>query len=97
MAASSIARPGTNHGPCLPGACKHRDCAQMHALASTPCPLCSKPIGYETPFYDDRSNHGLGLVHAVCLEVQVERERAAKPDQGAQPWPFPPFTPGARS
>ena len=68
MAASTIAAPGTEYGPCLPqrtrrravpgGApvvltCAHVDCAESRMLASSVCRLCSDTIGYDVRFYRD--------------------------------------------
>lgn len=75
MSASTLRAPGAKYGPCE-RPCSHMDCEASRKMAAAVCPLCAKPIGWDTRFYDDRSNHGLGLVHALCLEEQVEREQA---------------------
>lgn len=69
MAASTIANPGTAYGPCQPD-CAHTDCAQLRTIATTSCPLCGHPIGYDRPFYNEAD---LGFVHALCLETQEEK------------------------
>jgi len=67
MAAGTLPRPGSKFGPCANN-CSHIDCAKTHEMAETKCRICGKPIGYETPFY----NEG-GLVHASCYEDEIEK------------------------
>lgn len=51
MAASAgIPAIGTDLGPCE-GVCEHTDCAANRREANASCAICSKPIGYETRFY----------------------------------------------
>lgn len=74
MTAGILPGPGTKLGPCLKGACKHRDCAMTHEDAERICHHCRKPIGFDTRFYQDGP---AVLVHAVCEEVAIEREQRA--------------------
>ena len=79
MAAGALSPPGSEAGPCLLEAgqevCPHFDCKLTRADAAAPCQICSKPIGYETRFYLAPEAIGRQLVHAVCLEKQVEKEK----------------------
>jgi len=77
MAAGILPKPGTKVGPCAKS-CKHIDCAETRTMAARVCPICEKPIGYDTRFYQ----HGTleELTHAVCLEDEVDRE--ARNDSG---------------
>lgn len=78
MAAGMLAPPGSEAGPCLfetgHDVCTHFDCKLTRADAAAPCQLCSKAIGYETRFYLAPGAIGRQLVHAVCLEKQIEKE-----------------------
>lgn len=81
MAAGKLPAPGSKIkvngkwqwiGPCV-AVCKHKDCNETRSMANAICPHCSKPIGYETRFYDERSNISIApehraLVHAGCVE-----------------------------
>lgn len=73
MAAATLSTPGTQFGPCA-DPCQHSDCASTRMIAQTVCPFCEKPIGFETPFYNDN-----GYVHASCLEDAVEQEGSTHP------------------
>lgn len=49
-------------------------------MAELPCRICRKPIGYDDGTYHSRfyqeSSHGhMVLVHADCLEDEVEAQR----------------------
>jgi hypothetical protein len=74
MAAISLAKPGSKHGPCAVS-CAHRDCASTRRMAESVCRFCSKKIGYETRFYGDPDDESK-YVHAVCLEDAITKERA---------------------
>jgi hypothetical protein len=79
MAAGSIPKPGSKYGPCM-SACRHCDCKQYRKDAATICPLCKKPIGYDTSFYDDRGSISIddflrALVHAECSEIFSQERR----------------------
>lgn len=66
MTAMTVLAPGTErteHGPC-DDACTHADCAFDRETAETPCQMCKKPIGYDTPFYW----HDPGFVHKDCFK-----------------------------
>lgn len=74
MAAGSLPKPGTKYGPCKSD-CEHRDCAETRHMAAENCGICDTPIGYDVRFYDERGRDGRNLVHAVCLEDEVEQQR----------------------
>jgi hypothetical protein len=58
-------------------ACSHTDCAQTRQMAEAMCHYCSKPIGYDTPFYDVSPPGQPGgpmhwrLAHASCHEDAI--------------------------
>ena len=69
MSASMLSPPGTIYGPCnYP--CVHKDCAATRSMAKSLCRICGKPIGYGTRYY---SEQGDTLVHANCLEKEIEK------------------------
>ena len=72
MSAGRLPAPGTKFGPCIP-TCKHVDCAATREDATATCRFCLEPIGYECRFYREAS--GTKLVHALCLEDDVEHSR----------------------
>ena len=72
MAASALPAPGSEYGPCAEP-CAHTDCAHTRGMAAAVCPLCEKPIGYERRFYNEGEPGGFDLVHALCLEDDLER------------------------
>lgn len=79
MASGTLQPPGSKYGPCF-DACEHRDCAETRRMAELPCRICRKPIGYDDGTYHSRfyqeSSHGhMVLVHADCLEDEVEAQR----------------------
>lgn len=76
MAAGVLPKPGSKYGPCKKQSCGHLDCVEQRKMAVTKCVICDIPIGYEKRFYDERER---GLVHAVCLEEEIEKARS-KPD-----------------
>jgi hypothetical protein len=83
MAAGRLAAPGSQYGPCIEK-CAHIDCNQTRADADAECPICRKPIGYDTRFYQFRWTSPGGapfdaLGHAVCVEDHYEQERATAP------------------
>lgn len=71
MAAGTLARPGTEYGPCA-GECNHKDCAETRRMAETECHYCQTRIGYDRRFYQEPDDR---LVHASCLEDNIEKER----------------------
>lgn len=76
MAAGTLPAPGTRYGPCK-GDCRHTDCAATRAEAASICRICGSAIGYERRYYKDPDAAAVGpLVHAACLEDQIERQRA---------------------
>jgi len=54
-----------NEAPAYPLAQQPLDYVQL-------CPLCQEPLA-DAPTFDDRSNHGLGMVHVHCMENQEDR------------------------
>ena len=83
MAAGIFQSPGTKYGPCK-GRCSHADCAELRKAASVLCRICTKPIGYDTPYYDETFVTKVTpmservLVHADCLHTEFEKEQEAK-------------------
>ena len=84
MAASKLAEPGTEYGPCkqpYSSPCGHSDCAAVRKMAEATCRICNVPIGYGLRFYGEQTHPegGSMYVHAVCLEEEVEGEAPAIP------------------
>jgi hypothetical protein len=78
MAAGVLSKPGSKHGPCKKAPCKHTDCAYTRTIAGKSCRICTKPIGYGARFYQESSGLSVAesaFVHAVCAEVEAERNR----------------------
>ena len=50
----------------------HIDCKQNRTDAATGCRICYVEIGYERGFYREAGGR---LVHASCLEDEVERQQ----------------------
>jgi hypothetical protein len=74
MAAARLAAPGSTYGPCQP-TCEHIDCAETRKMADAACRFCGRTIGFDVRFYSDpESMTGRGLVHARCLEDDVEKK-----------------------
>ena len=73
---------GSEFSPCPKGDCKHVDCAATHERARRVCKYCLRPIGWDVRFYDVRDAQGDEpgdkdhSVHAVCEEVEIEREQS---------------------
>lgn len=90
MAFSSIAKPGSNRGPC-DFECAHRDCAELHAIASERCALCGDPIGFERNFC--KRPEGIEsprpYVHFCCAEIWAENKFARR-DEAPLVKPQPP-------
>jgi len=63
MAPGTLPRPGTTYGPCE-GTCAHTDCAATRRMATSACPHCGQPIGYDALFYMTDA----GTAHARCEE-----------------------------
>ncbi|MES2155442.1 MAG: hypothetical protein V4510_09940 [bacterium] len=62
MSAITVPIPGTEYlCDCL---CRHKDCAQHHADAAALCFICSKRIGYATPWLKQEN----GPVHFDCAD-----------------------------
>jgi hypothetical protein len=73
MAYSVLSPIGSPGGPCEDPRCGHTDCAWTRTVAVSPCRLCGKPIGYETPFNRERQDDGSEtFVHFACLWDEVE-------------------------
>lgn len=76
MAAIAIPAPGTRLGPCV-RKCKHADCASQRRMAASACRMCDERIGYDRRFYQDPEAPPVlhALIHAECLEANLDRER----------------------
>lgn len=70
MAAGTLPKPGSTYGPCA-GECKHLDCKETREMAAAPCIFCHKPIGYDTPFFQELGERR--YTHAVCLYNAEEK------------------------
>jgi len=71
--------PGTEYGPC-DKPCKHIDCTRSRLDSMRPCRICGQPIGYENRVYfegDATRVLNTAIVHADCLEREVEMEKVA--------------------
>jgi hypothetical protein len=79
MAASYMAAPGTEAGPCLQE-CQHTDCRQTRQWAEALCFYCEAPIGYETGFYSQPASAGgpFPLSHSVCYQEEINNVNASK-------------------
>lgn len=77
MGYAVLPAPGTKLGPCEPR-CQHRDCLDNRRLAESPCAICSKPIGYDTPFFSAKPGQAEPLVHADCEYNRLDAEAQAK-------------------
>lgn len=90
MASSTLPEPGTKYGPCPSQRggsgvvlnCAHKDCAEMRLVAASVCLICGQAIGYGADYYRDPDTDGaVGVdrrwLHALCLELKIERERKA--------------------
>lgn len=79
MAAGRFPQPGSQYGPCADEGCGHKDCNETRKMALMRCKYCGKVIGYDRRFYILRTEKpGEGeLVHALCHEDAIEKERAA--------------------
>lgn len=73
MAAGTLSKPGTKHGPCETN-CKHVDCRQTKADALVACRFCGKPIGFEKPF--NRARFDGSLAHESCMYEALDRNDA---------------------
>ncbi|MCE5280804.1 MAG: hypothetical protein LLG93_01775 [Deltaproteobacteria bacterium] len=82
MAPGVLPKPGTKLGPCSTP-CVHRDCEAVRTTASSICPGCKKPIGYDRAYYQVEADDTwvppgtAGPWHAACLEDQYEKHRQA--------------------
>lgn len=78
MAASYLAAPGTDAGPCAEE-CQHTDCAETRQWAAQPCFYCQEAIGYERGFYSQPRSAGgpFPLSHSTCYQEELERRRSA--------------------
>lgn len=74
MAAGTLPPPGTGFGPCATP-CQHKDCAATRTMAAAVCGYCSEPIGYDRRFYVEGDDRLRDLVHASCLEDDIDRVR----------------------
>ena len=64
MAAVALSEPGSDFGPCLDVNCGHVGCVEDRGLAAQRCTICTEPIGYGRPFYQEDSWRK--LTHQVC-------------------------------
>ena len=87
MAASSIATPGSEYGPCVDRLCGHADCEANRQAAECICRICNQPIGYDTKYYDEWYDHENARsedryaygVHFLCFHNEIaERNANAK-------------------
>ena len=78
MAAGFLPERGNPYAPCEP-TCEHTDCASLRKDIESACRLCGEQIGYGARIYRDpeRDDPHI-LVHADCLEDQIEAERKAR-------------------
>ncbi len=68
MAAGSLAKPGTEYGPCL-DECSHTDCAATRRHAAAECVHCGVAIGYDFRFFNvtpDSEPSWSKLAHMHC-------------------------------
>lgn len=77
MAASFLPEPGSQRGPCA-AECKHIDCGVTRRMAAEVCSYCSRPIGYETRFYNAENISDGILVHADCYEDAIDAIEATR-------------------
>ena len=78
MAFGVLPEKGSRYAPCEPS-CEHRDCASTRRMAEGSCRLCGKQVGYGARVYQDPETDDVYvLVHANCLEDEIDRERAAR-------------------
>lgn len=78
MAAASLAKPGSEHGPCLTK-CSHTDCASTRGLAAQECVWCGVEIGYDFRFFNvtpDGEPAWSRLAHMHCELLGAEGYRA---------------------
>lgn len=85
MAAGILPKPGSEY--LCRGKCEHIDCNHIRQDAAAVCRICQKPIGFEKRFYRDTDpqGHETGqLVHALCLEIEIENEAKARLDKSLE-------------
>jgi hypothetical protein len=77
MAFSQIQKPGSSFGPCGTE-CQHKDCNELHALASSKCAICGDAIGFERNFCNrlDSIESPHAHVHYACAEDWVAQSYA---------------------
>jgi hypothetical protein len=88
MAAGAISSPGSHAWSTCAVQCYHRDCHLNRVITASPCKICTKPIGWDTRFYDQRTPEErladekleagvtAGFVHADCAEDLAELSRS---------------------
>lgn len=82
MAAGILPKPGSEF--LCKGKCEHTDCNHIRQDAAALCRICQKPIGFGRQFYRDTTPQGIetgGLVHAICLAEEIERQAKARLDK----------------
>lgn len=85
MAAGILPKPGSEY--LCKGQCAHLDCAHIRQDAAAICRICQKTIGYERRFYRETNDEGKetgGLVHAPCLEDEIEAEQKARMEKAIE-------------
>lgn len=55
--------------------CKHQDCAEHRALASSLCPGCAKAIGFDSNWIKNQDETPW---HYTCLDEKIEKLRAER-------------------
>ena len=74
MGWSTLAKPGTEAGPCLDIGCGHRDCAWTREQSRRPCRICGLSIGYDRAFYVEKQEGDFTrVVHASCAHEELEK------------------------
>ncbi len=76
MAAGQIPAVGSKFGPCE-DECVHTDCAANRRMAAAQCVHCSKPIGYETYFFNVTPSDApvwTVLAHESCEIEAIDKE-----------------------
>ena len=85
MAALPFPAPGTEYGPCVDEQCGHVDCDCTRKSAACICRICKKPIGYDSPCFDEWYDNGADpkqrrdfFVHGLCLCLEIESKRKGR-------------------
>lgn len=74
-----VTAPGKPNGPCARKECGHLDCNSTRAMMELRCPICNKPLAYESRVYFTKDDQGRGRAqHAVCVEREADRATPTK-------------------